>query len=176
MVSCYREAMRIAVHSVSMRRTLDDMTLTAQDGQTYLLKKGVDIQISAGVTHGAVGIWGPDARDFNAERFPQPPGKEGSRTRASEVEWKRKVAFIPFGGGINLCPGRNLAFCEILGIKSMMLLRFDIDPLGMEFSDIKMDGAELSGPTCKPVKDGEGLGARIARRHGWEETKFVFKC
>ncbi|POR34170.1 25-hydroxycholesterol 7-alpha-hydroxylase [Tolypocladium paradoxum] len=176
MVSCYRETMRVVNHSVSMRRAVADISLTGQDGQTYLLKRGVDIHLSAGVTHGAADIWGSDAADFNAERFLLPPGKDNSGARGSEADRKRKAAFIPFGGGKHLCPGRNLAFCEILGFMSMMLLRFDIEPLGMEFGDLELEGSKLSAPSCKPVKGGEGLGARITTRPGWEKTKFTFKC
>ncbi|PNY22474.1 25-hydroxycholesterol 7-alpha-hydroxylase, partial [Tolypocladium capitatum] len=176
MVSCFRETMRLINHSVSMRRAISDFSLTAQDGQTYLLKKGVDIQLSAGVPHGAVGIWGSDAADFDAERFLQLPGKEKGGTLGTEAERKRKTAFIPFGGGKHLCPGRNLAFCEILGFMSAMLLRFDVEPVGMEFGDVEMEGSKLSSGSCKPVKNGEGLGARITRRPGWEKTRVTFQC
>lgn len=51
LISCYRETMRLANHSVSMRRIMQDMTITGADGQSYLLKKGVDLHLPAGVTH-----------------------------------------------------------------------------------------------------------------------------
>lgn len=172
MVSCYRETMRVINHSVSMRRAMSDITLTAADGRTYILKKGVDIQMSAGVTHGERGIWGDDAADFDAERFLAQSGA----TRTSDAERKKKTAYFPFGGGRHLCPGRNLAFCEILGFVAMILLRFEVEPVGMEFADLKMDGSKLSAPSCKPLDGGEGLGARIRARKGWESTTFAFKC
>ena len=35
-------------------------------------------------------------------------------------------AFIPFGGGKNLCPGRHFAFTEIVAVVAMMVLGFDM--------------------------------------------------
>ncbi|UNI17574.1 hypothetical protein JDV02_003906 [Purpureocillium takamizusanense] len=174
MVSCYRETMRVINHSVSMRRAMSDMSLTAADGRTYLLKEGVDIQMSAGVTHGERGIWGDNAADFDPERFLVLPGAGPART--SDAERRKKTAYFPFGGGRHLCPGRNLAFCEILGFAAMVLLRFEVEPVGMGFAALRMDGAKLSAPSCKPVGGGEGLGARIRARRGWEGTRFAFKC
>ncbi|KAJ6441080.1 cytochrome P450 [Purpureocillium lavendulum] len=179
MVSCYRETMRVVNRSVSMRRAMSDINLTAADGRTYLLKKGVDIQMSAGVTHGERRIWGDDAGDFNPERFLAPQGDAAPAAkgvRSSEGERKKKTAYFPFGGGRHLCPGRNLAFCEILGFMAMILLRFEVEPVGMAFDDLQMDGSKLSAPSCKPVDGGEGLGARIRVRKGWEATTFAFKC
>jgi cytochrome P450 len=172
MVSCYRETMRLVNHSVSMRRTIADINLTGADGRTYLLKKGVDVQMSAGVTHSERHIWGDDAGDFDPERFLHPMAVNGSSR--SEEDRKKNTAFFPFGGGKHLCPGRNLAFCEILGFMALMLLRFDVEPVGMGFADLKMAGSKLSSPSCRPVNSGQGLGARISMRKGWETTRFVF--
>ena len=40
------------------------------------------------------------------------------------------VAFRAFGGGATLCPGRHFASTEILAFASVILLRFDIKPVG----------------------------------------------
>jgi cytochrome P450 len=69
LVSCYRETLRLANHVICNRRVMQDMTLQDQDGRTYLLKKGVDIQLPGGVTHRDNATWGPDAARFRADRF-----------------------------------------------------------------------------------------------------------
>ncbi|PTD07921.1 4-coumarate-CoA ligase-like protein 7 [Fusarium culmorum] len=149
LVSCYRETMRLVNQSVSMRRILEDITVTTPEGNTYLLKKGTDMQLPAGVAH-----------------YEQSP----------EEERKRKAAYIPFGGGRHLCPGRNFAFAEIIGFASSLLLGFDVEATGMGFGDMKKLGPQLAGGTVRPEKYGAGLGAQIKSRQGWENVQWKFEC
>jgi len=39
-------------------------------------------------------------------------------------------AFLPFGGGPRLCPGRNLALLEIRAVLAMLCRNFDLEPVG----------------------------------------------
>ncbi|KAI8682066.1 hypothetical protein NCS55_00460900 [Fusarium keratoplasticum] len=169
LISCYRETMRLSNHSVSMRRIMQDMTITGADGQSYLLKKGVDLQLPAGVTHHDRSAWGQDFDEFDAERFLQ-------KTRDAETERRRKAAYFPFGGGRHLCPGRNFAFAEILGFMAVLVLGFDVEPLGMRFGEMKMLGGQLASGTVRPEKHGKGLGGKITRRSGWENVDWRFEC
>lgn len=169
LISCYRETMRLSNHSVSMRRIMQDMTITGADGQSYLLKKGVDLQLPAGVTHHDRSAWGQDFDEFDAERFLQKAGD-------AETERRRKAAYFPFGGGRHLCPGRNFAFAEILGFKAVLVLGFDVEPLGMRFGEMKMLGGQLASGTVRPEKHGKGLGGKITRRSGWENVDWRFEC
>ncbi|KAH7185014.1 cytochrome P450 [Fusarium flagelliforme] len=169
LVSCYRETMRLVNQSVSIRRILEDINVTTPEG-TYLLKKGTDMQLPAGVAHYEESVWGLDANAFDPERF-LPSSK-----RTSDEERRRKAAYIPFGGGRHLCPGRNFAFAEIIGFVSSLLLGFDIEATGMGFGDMKMLGPQLAGGTVRPEKYGTGLGAKIKRRQGWEDVKWRFEC
>lgn len=168
LVSCYRETMRLVNHSVSNRRMTEDLTITTQNGQSYVLKKGVDVQLPAGVIHAQASIWGPDAATFNPQRF------LSSSSKVTEADRIRKTAYIPFGGGRHLCPGRNFAFAEIIGFAAVLLLGFDVEPRGMKFEDMKMRGPLWASGTVKPVGDGEGLGARIKVRKGWEGVCWRF--
>ncbi|KAL6361077.1 hypothetical protein LRP88_04539 [Fusarium phalaenopsidis] len=169
LISCYRETMRLSNHSVSMRRIMQDMTITGADGQSYLLKKGVDLQLPAGVTHHDRSAWGQDFDEFDAERFLQKAGD-------AETERRRKAAYFPFGGGRHLCPGRNFAFAEILGFMAVLVLGFDVEPLGMRFGEMKMLGGQLASGTVRPEKHGKGLGGKITRRSGWENVDWRFEC
>lgn len=172
LVSCYREAMRLASQSVATRRTMTDMTITTQAGESYLLKKGVDLQLPAGVTHYQESIWGADAATFNPDRF-LPRDKTPANL---ENERQRKAGYFPFGGGRHLCPGRNFAFAEILGFMSVLVLGFEVEARGMRFGEMKMLGPQLASGTVKPERYGEGLGARIRRREGWEGVEWKFEC
>ena len=170
LVSCYRETMRLVNQSVSIRRILEDINVTTPEGTTYLLKKGTDMQLPAGVAHYEESVWGSDANAFDPERF-LPSSK-----RTSDEERRRKAAYIPFGGGRHLCPGRNFASAEIIGFASSLFLGFDVEATGMAFGDMKMLGPQLAGGTVRPEKYGAGLGAKIKRRQGWEDVKWRFEC
>ncbi|KAK2672903.1 Cytochrome P450, E-class, group IV [Fusarium oxysporum f. sp. vasinfectum] len=124
----------------------------------------------AGVAHYEDNVWGADVKVFNPERF------LASAKGSAEEERKRKAAYIPFGGGRHLCPGRNLAFAEIIGFASALLLGFEIEAVGMRFGDVKMLGPQLAGGTVRPERYGAGLGAEIAMREGWEDVEWRFEC
>ncbi|SPJ73901.1 related to cytochrome P450 8B1 [Fusarium torulosum] len=170
LVSCYRETMRLVNQSVSMRRISQDITLTTPEGNTYTLKTGTDIQLPAGVAHYEQSVWGDDVKSFNPERF------LASSKGSPEEERRRKAAYIPFGGGRHLCPGRNFAFAEIVGFAASLLLGFDIEAVGMGFGDVTKLGPKLAGGTVRPEKYGAGLGGRISRREGWENVEWKFEC
>ena len=167
LVSCYRETLRLINHSVSNRRITADLTITTQEGTSFLLKKGVDVQLPAGVTHAETRIWGSDAPNFNPERFLL-------AKQSRDTERLRKQGFVPFGGGRHLCPGRNFAFTEIIGFAAMLLLGYDAETLGMEAKLMKMQSPQMASGTVKPVANGKGLGARIDPRQGWEGIEWRF--
>lgn len=170
LVSCYRETMRITNHSVSNRRMMNDLAITTQDGRSYMLKKGVDVQLPAGVTHRESSVWGTEPNTFIPDRFVP------STTKASQEDRARKAAYIPFGGGRHLCPGRNFAFAEIIGMAAVVVLGFDVEATGKGFAGLQMRDPSLASGTVKPVKEGKGLGARIRVREGWEGARWRFKC
>ncbi len=63
--------------------------------------------------HRSKAIWGNDADEFRPERW-------------LTVNKKQKKAFILFGCGKHLCPGRDFAFVETLGTVAVFLLGFEI--------------------------------------------------
>ncbi|KAI5455970.1 cytochrome P450 [Mariannaea sp. PMI_226] len=179
LISCYRETMRLSNHSVSNRRVMSDLVVKGADGQSYLLKKGTDIQLPAGVTHYEHSIWGQDVSTFVPDRFLPAASLSAPRDKTAEsieVERRKKLAYFPFGGGRHLCPGRNLAFAEILGFTCIMLLGFDIEPTGMGFADMEMSPPLLASGTVKPKNRGIGLGGRLLRRKEWENVQWHFEC
>ena len=170
LVSCYREALRLCNHTVCNRRIMEDLSIKDETGRTYLLKKGVDVQLPAGVTQRATNVWGSDADQFRANRFGPPASKP------SDADRTRKIAYMPFGGGRHLCPGRNFAFAEIVSCAAVLLLGFDIEASKMEFGDMRMRGPRLSSGTVKPVNGGEGLGAKINAREEFANVAWKFRA
>ncbi|KAK7429411.1 hypothetical protein QQZ08_004003 [Neonectria magnoliae] len=175
LVSCYWETTRLTNHSVSIRCIMSDHVVRGSDGREYMLKKGTDIQLPAGVTHNEKSTWGNTASVFDPERFIPAPTKDKT-PESIETERKKKAAYFPFGGGRHLCPGCNMAFAEILGFMSILLLGYEIEAVGMGFANVEMDIPALTTGSVNPKNWGAGLGGRILRRKGWEDVQWHFEC
>lgn len=174
LVSTYQETTRLANSQVVTRRVMADTTIS--DGKSnYLLKKGADVQMPAGVTHMSAANWGTNSTDFDARRFLQPE-KKGLMSEQAKEEFKmQKRAYFPFGGGKHLCPGRNFAFAEILGTIAILVLGFDVSGSDGELLKVpKMGRASLTEAVTKPDADGLKTGAKLTRRKGWEEVVWKF--
>ncbi|KAF7555723.1 hypothetical protein G7Z17_g1957 [Cylindrodendrum hubeiense] len=172
LVSCYREAIRLSNQAVGNRRVLEDTTVSDAKGNSYLLKKGLNVQMSGEVLHSLKHVWGDNAEEFDPRRFIEKVGKENGHS-----EKAKRLAFIPFGGGRNLCPGRNFAFAENLGFVICLLLGFDVLPFDQDPADFKVPvklKCSFSEAAGKPVNNGQGFGVRIQKRKGWELIKWLF--
>lgn len=121
---------------------------------------------SANVTHQLPDVWGADSHDFDPERFVKETDKE--------TEKKRRAAYVPFGGGMHLCPGRHLALDEILGFTSALVLGYEIEGL---FDDkVKVGRQRLANGIAKPAEDGDGGPVTLRRRKSWEDVQWSFEC
>ncbi|KAJ0359266.1 hypothetical protein COL154_008410 [Colletotrichum chrysophilum] len=173
LVSCYRESIRLSNKGMGHRRVMKDTTISDGRGNTYLLKEGCNIQLSHEVSHSLERVWGTDYDKFVADRFVDKKA-EGDIM----MEKVKKAAFIPFGGGRHLCPGRNFAFAENLGFVASLVLGFDVTTLDENKKATtaapKMDRCPMTAAAARPIKNGEGFGARVARREGWESVKWQY--
>ncbi|TDZ14056.1 7-alpha-hydroxycholest-4-en-3-one 12-alpha-hydroxylase [Colletotrichum spinosum] len=168
--ACFQECLRIYGQPLHSRRVLSDTVLTDTQGEQYLLKKGVDVMMPSGVSHTMPDVWGSNAGQFDAARFMNWPDNASREQRA---------AYMPFGGGKHLCPGRNFATAEILGFVAALILGTDIEaPEGTanELTVPQPSSAVLGQAISKPrgYANCEGLGARIRKRVGFERVKWRF--
>ncbi|EXC36468.1 Cytochrome P450 734A2 [Morus notabilis] len=97
------------------RKALQDIQL-----KEILIPKEMHIQIPISILHQDTDLWGPDAHQFNPERFEH--GILGA--------CKLPQAFIPFGVGTRICVGQHLAMIELKVILSLILskLCFSMSP------------------------------------------------
>lgn len=133
LVSTWQEVLRFHGISIAARVIKED---TLVDNQ-YLLKKGGFLMMPNAVIHSDPTLWGPTVGQFNHRRFLKGAKNNESRYPAA--------AFRGFGGGHVLCPGRHFASTEVLALVALLLVRFDIQPVGGKWiepeKDIVMDRA-----------------------------------
>ncbi|KAK4208175.1 putative 25-hydroxycholesterol 7-alpha-hydroxylase [Rhypophila decipiens] len=118
-----QEVFRFHGMANSVRVATEDCHL--DDGR-YLIKKGALVMMPARVQHHlGNGVWGDDEsiHKFNLGRFVRKDSSEPARPNPA-------AAFRGFGGGTSLCPGRHFATSQILVLTAMLLLRFDLIPVG----------------------------------------------
>lgn len=131
--STLHETMRYHSVSISARKVTEDHVLGK-----YLLKEGSTLLIPANVPHFDHSTWGADVDCFNHTRFVQQTVKEAKRG-------PKRTAFRGFGGGFHLCPGRHFATVEMLSLASMILLRFDLIPIGGTWAALENAGGSFNG-------------------------------
>lgn len=126
---------------------------------------------SAKVTHEMPDVWGEDACDFNPGRFMS----QDAVTDGKNTEKKRRAAYMPFGGGAHLCPGRNFASAEVLGVVGALILGYEIE--GLRAGRIEMGPRVLASAIPKPMnKGGDGGPVTLRRREGWRDVEWALIC
>lgn len=170
LASCYRESVRLTSHIITFRLAREDTTISDGDGHSYLLRAGTTAMLPAKVVHRQRPIWGDDAEAFNPRRF-VPSCSQSSTDRESER--LRKAAFVPFGGGKHLCPGRKFAFAENLAFAAAMVLGFEL--VGLREDRLRMVNSKM-GEAGKPAAGFEGGPVVLTRRKGWENVTWKFSA
>jgi cytochrome P450 len=162
LVACFNETLRLTKTGASVRTVLKDVMLNDQ----YLLKKGSFLQIPTGVMQADPRTWGPDAKEFKPERWLT------QDSLPKEVKKAQTLAFIPFGGGRALCPGRHLAFTEITAFVAMLIYGFELRMNdGSTLPVPKGEFQKLGVASISPAKD---LDVLVKRRQEFEGVVWKF--
>jgi cytochrome P450 len=166
--STLRETQRVISTAVLNRKVMADTVIS--DGEnSYLLKKGNNLQVAHGVTHNLEDVWGRNVGEFDGERFLRAAG-QSSQVKSEDDLVVKPGAYTPFGAGKHICPGRFFASGEILGFMVPLILGFDI--VDLHGRSIRVPDAAtpwITTPLAKPVA-GADLSARLSRRVGWENV------
>ena len=168
LLSSYREVTRLSNQAMSTRHVMEDTFLHDSRGRQYLFRAGSTVVMPA-TGHSAVNVWGSDASEFQPRRF-----LDWSEKSSRE----RHAAYMPFGGGKHLCPGRNLAKAEILGLVVALSLAFEVEDAatGGPINVPELKPARLGQGVGKPADlgKGKGLAVRFRTRKGWENIRWKF--
>ncbi|KAK3986012.1 benzoate 4-monooxygenase cytochrome P450 [Cladorrhinum sp. PSN332] len=110
--ACIKEALRIfGPASMGLPRVVGEGGLTIGD---RTLPKGTIVSINVWVIHHSKEIWGPDAREFDPDRWL-------TEDAARLDKW-----FIPWGLGYASCPGQHIAKIELSKICATLVRDYDI--------------------------------------------------
>jgi cytochrome P450 len=106
------------------------------------IKKGQEVNYVVHVMHHRKDIWGPDATQFNPERWiGRKPGWE----------------FLPFNGGPRICLGQQFALTEAGYVIVRMLQRFDRIENGDPDNVPKHTYSVTTSPVKVPVRLHEAI-------------------
>ncbi|OGE49293.1 hypothetical protein PENARI_c022G02742 [Penicillium arizonense] len=135
LLACLQETLRIRSNSAQLRVIFEDTMLS----ESCLVKAGSILVMPSAVINRSESAWGQDAETFDPQRFIDP---EGRRTKAS--------GFMSFGTSPHICAGRHFATGEIIALMTMLILQFDICPVGGDWVEppvnINAVAASLSPP------------------------------
>jgi cytochrome P450 len=171
--SCYRETLRLTVHQVSTRTVLQDTTISDGAGREYLLKEGTTVQMATGFLGALEEYWGPNYSEFEPTRFVNYADR--SRADGPGSGKAMRTAFLPFGGGAHLCPGRMFAAAEMMAFMATMLLGYEVEPQNGKWELPPFGARSIIDAVTKPARNGDGFGVRIRRRSGWENVRWSYE-
>ena len=137
--ACITETLRLTSGSMIMREVMHaDVSLTLSSGNTYRFRKGDRVGICPPLAHLDGDIF-TDAQCFNPDRWLPENVDETTLINASQGRLPEGTlfkhgkpltsarTFLPFGGGVSLCPGRRFARNEIKALVASLLVTFDME-------------------------------------------------
>ncbi|KAK9328294.1 cytochrome P450 [Lipomyces starkeyi] len=125
--SCFKETMRLNGNTMPARQVMEDITLKVAsrsngDARDVLFRKGSSIVMPGNIVHWNPDVY-PDPMKWIGKRFVE--GNQGVLIQGGSTA----RAYIPWGGGADMCPGRHLALLEAVIQLVYTLVRFDIEPI-----------------------------------------------
>lgn len=151
--STWQEVLRVHALGAGARFILEDVMLD----DTFLLRKGMVVQMPMAVMHNDAAAWGENVKDFQPRRF-----LKQSSTRKGGFK-QSSTAYRPFGGGASMCPGRHFVTLETMALAACMLSRFDLFPVDGHWSIPRQKQESLATNVFPPEKD---IRVKVAIREG----------
>ncbi|PGH26883.1 hypothetical protein AJ80_01465 [Polytolypa hystricis UAMH7299] len=111
--TAFHEALRIYGGASTFRRVAHDTVIGG-----YTFKAGSDVIMPHRQLHLDEAFWGPDAGEFNIQRFLDNPDLVKSKV------------FKSFGGGVTHCPGRHVAKEALITYIAIAINRYEFEVVG----------------------------------------------
>ncbi|KAK4157553.1 cytochrome P450 [Chaetomidium leptoderma] len=155
--SVYTEVMRLRVGVLITRTSTEPVTVAE-----YTLPKGSIFQAPTEAGHLDEAVWSTaehPASDFWAYRqvTEKETRDETTGQISKELEFsfgRRSGSWFPFGGGLNMCPGRNFAKPEVFLAVATVISNFEIEYVAW----LKPDGS----PSKRPAQNDANYASAVA--------------
>lgn len=159
--ACITETLRLSSGSFIMRFVRQPCEVTMASGRVYRFRAGDRLGIAPPLTHYDEDVF-PDATHFKPARWLVGDSAEARMLSSvgkiplskGGVELSSTMAFLPFGGGTTICPGRRFARNEVKTLCYFLLTHFD---LALDFyaegSAPEFDGSRCGLGIFPPKKD-----------------------
>ncbi|CAG8581033.1 7792_t:CDS:2, partial [Racocetra persica] len=92
----------------------------------YQWEAGTYLHMNITGIHSHKDVW-PNPEVFDPDRFYK---KDDSNNLNDKT--RPKYSFLPFGGGLRICPGRKLAIMELLSLMVMVFGKYDVELIDMK--------------------------------------------
>ena len=156
----FQEVLRLHAKGAVARWVREDTWLRDE----ILLKKGNIVHISMAVMHSDRSAWGDDVDKFRPQRFLK------SVNNVKELNNTAAAAYLPFGGGASLCPGRHFATLEAMALTALLVLQFDASPSDGKWTIPEQRQESLSTNVFPPQQDIE---ISIRRRTQFKDARWI---
>ena len=157
LTSLVQETLRLRSTNASSRVVLKDTMLENK----YLLKQDSIVQIPSAELHRDASTWGSTREDFDPRRFMRM--RENANLAPAST-------YRAFGGGAFMCSGRYLAIHEMSLILVVMVLRYDLVPLGGQWI-VPETRPHTTASVLFPREDPR---VTITPREGYEDGEWEF--
>lgn len=160
LMAVYHETIRLRSNGTAARVVLDDIVLNDE----LLLKAGSFVQVPASSINQEEKSWGSDASDFKPSRY--------LKTDSDAAPRHRSKGFLSFGMAPHLCPGRQFATGEIIGLASMLIMRYDMVTPDGKWIAPKLNSGSIVTAITPPSTP---LPVRITQRKGEQSAEWRFE-
>ncbi|PPQ76663.1 hypothetical protein CVT26_013956 [Gymnopilus dilepis] len=96
-------------------------TASGEEVTSIVVKKGDTVTVSIGYTNRSETFWGPNAKEFEPERWLDPEGL----ARAKDIQGHRHI--LTFSDGPRICLGRNFALVEFKAVLAVLIRSFSFE-------------------------------------------------
>ncbi len=120
--SAVREALRLSSGSLTVRKVVDATSIETRSGY-WKVRRGDRVCLAPHLTHHDPGVF-EDPERFVVDRFLVRDGQRPQFTKDGE---RVGFAFMPFGAGKSMCPGRFFAVNEVKLLVATLLRRYTFD-------------------------------------------------
>jgi cytochrome P450 len=153
------ETLRYHSSVINIKQVQHDITL----GDQYLLKKNAIVMILGQSIHHDKDIWGSAADVCDHHRF---------LSYEHKTDMSSSSAFILFGAGVTMCPGRHFSTIVILSLVAVVVLQYEVVLEKTQYTLLTKRNADLWNAMPDPDLD---LNVTFKRRVQEEaEWKFVW--